>query len=306
MKLDARSGEVTHRPTLKKNKLTRRHKVVNERVEKTKKIDSRFDTRRSPIKWKTFHPRNIGVVYLYALITVGFTLWVPDTWLTWLTHRSVLNQNAILVIVALGLLVPLSAGVFDLSIGGTVSAAAVVVGAAAAVWVAVNIPKVYLKITIGGKNSYCSADGQRIHISRMPSTPLGRLLMTGLVYHEVAHKNYTQGSNSSGLLGEMTNVLEDIRVEGCLMKDRPGTGYDLERVTGYGGSLRQMHSQGDGPLDINLVTVPYDRAQAVRDTLRAGEQGLFFFQLAGDSGNLRFYPAYTFNYHIFIAGGDPI
>jgi len=128
MKLDERSGEVTHRPTLKKNKLTRRHKVVNERVEKTKKIDSRFDTRRSPIKWKTFHPRNIGVVYLYALIMVGFTLWVPDTWLTWLTHRSVLNQNAILVIVALGLLVPLSAGVFDLSIGGTVSAAAVVVG----------------------------------------------------------------------------------------------------------------------------------------------------------------------------------
>ena len=91
----------------------------------------------------------------------------------------------------------------------------------------------HLKITIGGKNSYCSADGQRIHISRMPSTPLGRLLMTGLVYHEVAHKNYTQGSNSSGLLGEMTNVLEDIRVEGCLMKDRPGTGYDLERVTDY-------------------------------------------------------------------------
>lgn len=127
MQIDEQTGEVKRRPTLKKNKLTRRHRVVNERVERTKKIDSRFDTRRSPIKWKSFSPRNIGVVYLYLLIWVVFMLWVPDTWLTWLTHRSVLNQNAILVIVSLGLLVPLAAGVFDLSIAGTISASAVMV-----------------------------------------------------------------------------------------------------------------------------------------------------------------------------------
>lgn len=127
MQIDERTGEVTHRPTLKKHKLTRRHRVVVERVERTKRIDSRFDTRRSPIKWKSFHPRNIGVVYLYALIWLVFMLWVPDTWFTWLTHRSVLNQNAILMVVAIGLLVPLSAGVFDLSIAGTISASAVMV-----------------------------------------------------------------------------------------------------------------------------------------------------------------------------------
>lgn len=127
MQIDERTGEVKRRRALKKNKLTRRHRVVNERIERTKKVDSRFDTRRSPIKWKTFHPRNIGVVYLYLLIWVVFMAWVPDTWMTWLTHRSVLNQNAILVIVALGLLVPLSAGVFDLSVAGTVSASAVTV-----------------------------------------------------------------------------------------------------------------------------------------------------------------------------------
>ncbi|MEN9506431.1 MAG: hypothetical protein RI958_2357 [Actinomycetota bacterium] len=127
MQIDERTGEVVRRPTLKKNKITRRHRVVNERVERTKTIDSRFDTRRSPFKWKKLHPRNIGVVYLYALIWVVFTLWIPDTWTMWLTHRSVLNQNAILMVVALGLLVPLSAGVFDLSIGATISAAAVTV-----------------------------------------------------------------------------------------------------------------------------------------------------------------------------------
>lgn len=128
MQIDERTGEVVRRPTLKKHKLTRRHRVVNERVERTKIIDSRFDTRRSPFKWKKLHPRNIGVVYLYGLIWVVFTLWIPDTWTMWLTHRSVLNQNAILMVVALGLLVPLSAGVFDLSIGATISASAVTAG----------------------------------------------------------------------------------------------------------------------------------------------------------------------------------
>jgi ribose transport system permease protein len=128
MKIDERTGEVVRRPTLEKNKITRRHRVVNKRVERTKKIDSRFDTRRSPFKWKKLHPRNIGVVYLYALIWIVFSLWIPDTWTMWLTHRSVLNQNAILMVVAIGLLVPLAAGVFDLSIGATISASAVTVG----------------------------------------------------------------------------------------------------------------------------------------------------------------------------------
>lgn len=126
-KIDARTGDVVKKPVLKKNKVLRRHRVVNERVERTKKIDSRFDTRRSPIKWKTFHPRNIGVLYLYALVWVVFSTWISDTWITWLTHRSVLNQNAILTVVALGLLVPLAAGVFDLSIAGVVSASAITV-----------------------------------------------------------------------------------------------------------------------------------------------------------------------------------
>ncbi len=127
MRIDERTGEVTHRRVLKKHRITRRHRVVDERVERTKRIDSRFDTRRSPIRWRQFHPRNIGVVYLYGLIWLVFSLWVPDTWLTWLTHRSVLNQNAILLGAAVGLLVPLAAGVFDLSIAGTISASAVVV-----------------------------------------------------------------------------------------------------------------------------------------------------------------------------------
>ena len=35
-----------------------------------------------------------------------------------------------------------------------------------------------------------------------------------------------------------------------------------------------LDSREKSPLDINLVMLPYDRAQAVRDTIEAGKQGL--------------------------------
>lgn len=125
--LDPRTGEVVRRAVLDKHPVTRRHRVRMKLVERRERVDSRFDTRRSPFKWRKLHPRNIGVVYLYVIIWAVFGSWVPETWLTWLTHRSVLNQQAILMIVALGLLLPLASGVFDLALGATISASAVTV-----------------------------------------------------------------------------------------------------------------------------------------------------------------------------------
>lgn len=90
-----------------------------------------------------------------------------------------------------------------------------------------------IKVTVSGDDSYCAADGSHINIARMPSTPTGRMLMTGLIFHEVGHKQYTKGSKPSGLLGDLTNIIEDIRIETCVIKDRPGTRYDLDAVTTY-------------------------------------------------------------------------
>jgi ribose transport system permease protein len=127
VEVDPATGDVIARPALDKHWLTRRPVMTMRHTEPTERIDSRFETRRSPFKWHQLHPRNIGVIYLYALCWAVFLLWVPDTWMTWLTHRSVLNQQAILMVVALGLLVPLAAGVFDLSIAATMSTSAIVV-----------------------------------------------------------------------------------------------------------------------------------------------------------------------------------
>ncbi|ABK99501.1 VWA domain-containing protein [Pelobacter propionicus] len=90
-----------------------------------------------------------------------------------------------------------------------------------------------IKITVSGDTSFCSPDGSHINIARMPSTPLGRMLAAGLVFHEVGHKNYTKGGRPDGLLGDMMNVIEDVRVDMETIKTRPGTCFNLEAVTTY-------------------------------------------------------------------------
>ncbi len=127
--IDPKTREVSKRLTMKKRWFGR-YTVQERRIdllEKRKRDtrESRFETRRSPFRWKMLHPRNISVIYLLVALAVGFALWIPETWLVWNTHRFYLNNEAIRAIVAIGLIVPLSAGVFDLSIGGVISASAV-------------------------------------------------------------------------------------------------------------------------------------------------------------------------------------
>jgi ribose transport system permease protein len=60
---------------------------------------------------------NIGIVYVLMGLIVIFSFWAPDTFPTWQTAQTILNQNAIAGLIALSLVVPLSARVFDLSVG---------------------------------------------------------------------------------------------------------------------------------------------------------------------------------------------
>jgi ribose transport system permease protein len=60
-------------------------------------------------------PRNIGAVYVLILICIVFTIWAPHTFPQRATVTQVLDTTAITALAALALIVPLSAGVFDLS-----------------------------------------------------------------------------------------------------------------------------------------------------------------------------------------------
>jgi ribose transport system permease protein len=64
--------------------------------------------------------RSISAVYIFVAMFVVFALWVPDTFLSRDTWRAVLDDQAVTALVAVALVIPLSAGAFDLAIGAEV------------------------------------------------------------------------------------------------------------------------------------------------------------------------------------------
>jgi ribose transport system permease protein len=65
--------------------------------------------------------------YLWALAIVVFGVWKPHLFLTQATLHSVASSQAIGAMLAIGVLVPLAAGAFDLSIGATINLSAIIV-----------------------------------------------------------------------------------------------------------------------------------------------------------------------------------
>jgi ribose transport system permease protein len=65
--------------------------------------------------------QRIGAVYVWLGIIVFFSITTPDTFPTMATVKQVLNANAITGMVALSLVIPLAAGVFDLSVAATMT-----------------------------------------------------------------------------------------------------------------------------------------------------------------------------------------
>lgn len=72
-------------------------------------------------------PRTIGAIYVWIAIIILFTIISPDVFPTARTAKSIVNQYAITGIVALSLVVPLAAAVYDLSIGFVMSFAGILV-----------------------------------------------------------------------------------------------------------------------------------------------------------------------------------
>lgn len=57
-------------------------------------------------------------LYVWAALFLVFAVWVPDTFLRLNTMTSVAGDQAITAMLALGIIIPLAAGVFDLSFAG--------------------------------------------------------------------------------------------------------------------------------------------------------------------------------------------
>src|SRR4051794_31300686 len=71
--------------------------------------------------------RNISAIYVFVVIFVVFAIWVPDTFLAWGTWKALISSQAITALLAVGLVIALSAGAFDLSIGAALGFGSILV-----------------------------------------------------------------------------------------------------------------------------------------------------------------------------------
>ena len=60
-------------------------------------------------------------LYVWAALVIIFALWIPDLFLQVSTFKQVVTFQAIAAIVALGLIIPVAAGAFDLTVAGTLT-----------------------------------------------------------------------------------------------------------------------------------------------------------------------------------------
>ncbi|HKG04067.1 MAG TPA: ABC transporter permease [Conexibacter sp.] len=106
----------------------------------------------------------IGAVYVLIGMVILFSIWIPETFPTAATVRQILNNYAITALAALALIVPLSAGVFDIStpyvmsLSGVITAYCIVHGVPLPVAVTIAIAA---SLAIGFVNA-CVVVGLRI------------------------------------------------------------------------------------------------------------------------------------------------
>lgn len=98
---------------------------------------------------RSFRASHYTGVLLLAIFIVVFGFWVPDTFLTKLTWQTLASEQAVTAIIAIGLLIPLAAGAFDLSCAAMVGFAAVLVSALTAREGVPLAPAVVLTLAVG-------------------------------------------------------------------------------------------------------------------------------------------------------------
>lgn len=71
-------------------------------------------------------PSRIGGLYVLLIVIAIFLVWIPDTFGSIATVKQILNQNSTYGLVALALIVPLAAGMYDLAVAATLGLASMV------------------------------------------------------------------------------------------------------------------------------------------------------------------------------------
>jgi len=76
--------------------------------------------------WKSEAER-FGLIVAWIVVLVLFSALSPDSFMSWINFSTMLSSQAILVVLTLGLIIPLTAGDFDLSVASTMVLSAMTV-----------------------------------------------------------------------------------------------------------------------------------------------------------------------------------
>jgi ribose transport system permease protein len=80
-------------------------------------------------RWKRWlNPKNVSAFYVFILLFVIFSIWIPELFLTKTTWRTLLDNQVVTALCAMALVIPLAAGVVNLAVGAQVGAASILVG----------------------------------------------------------------------------------------------------------------------------------------------------------------------------------
>jgi len=208
-------------------------------------------------RWRRWlSPRNIGAVYVWILIVILFSIISPSTFPTTNTAKSVVDQYAITGMVALALVVPLAAGVYDLSIGSILAFGGVFVayllGHTSMSPVLAGVVVMGACIVIGLMNAFIVTV---LRVSSFIAT-LGSGAIIAAITAALSHEQTLTGRVSEGYTKLATTNLSDIQIPVLYMLIiMVALAYWLERTQ----SGRQIYAIGFDEETAKLTGVPVKR-----------------------------------------------
>ena len=203
-----------------------------------------------------FSPGNISIVYLYVIGFIAFWIWIPELWINWTTHKSVLNIDmSTKAIVAVGLVAPLLTNTFDLSIAGVISLSSVMVSWLQTeyqwnMWPAMGLTLV-VALVCGAANALLVVG---VRINSFIATLASGAVITALA-------EYTSG----GVQVQVPNAFKDVAKSQMFWGIQAKVGYlvvialVLWYVLEHTPAGRYMHATGDGPDAARLAGVQTKR-----------------------------------------------
>ena len=108
--------------------LRHHRRVLRSQQGQTRHASAAWATRMAVNVLRALSFRNASAIWVMVVIVLVFSYTIPETFLAARTWTSLLDTQAIVAITAVALVLPLSAGVFNLAIGAQVGVASIMIG----------------------------------------------------------------------------------------------------------------------------------------------------------------------------------